>query len=150
MGLQEVTRLFPEVLKWATTCYSQPSHLLYGDPTISSERGWQQGDPLASLLFSLVLHPIVTTIEERVPGLAAHAWYLDDGTVVGTAEELQEVVDILVEEGPARGLILSTSNTAPSHPKTTVWSPTAGAGGQDPRTGAPCRCRRKGSPCWGP
>ena len=35
------------------------------------------------------------------------------------------MVDILVSEGPARGLVLSTSATvtAPAHPKTTVWCP---------------------------
>ena len=51
-------------------------------------------------------------------------------------EELKKVVDILVEEGPARGLILSTAATvaAPASPKTTVWSPqnAAGEGQGDP------------------
>ena len=87
----------------------------------------QQGDPLASLVFSLVLQPIIDTLEERVPGLKVNAWYLDDGTLVGTLDQLQEVVDILMEKGPRRGLILSTAATvaAGDRPKTTVWSPQA-------------------------
>ena len=122
VGLEEVARLFPEILAWTSTCYGQASHLLFGSTSISSECGWQQGDPLASLLFSLVLHPLLASIQERVPGLATHAWYLDDGTFIGKEEELAQVLDILVKEGPARGLVLSTTFTSPDNPKTTVWS----------------------------
>merc|ERR1711978_711902 len=68
------------------------------------------------------LHPLVKSIQERVQGLSAHAWYLDDGTFVGKEEELEQVLDILVREGPARGLVLSTTITSPNNPKTTVWS----------------------------
>ena len=42
---------------------------------------------------------------------------------LGREEDLEKVVDILVEEGPARGLVLSTTITSPSSPKTTVWCP---------------------------
>ena len=38
-------------------------------------------------------------------------------------DDLAKVVDLLVKEGPARGLVLSTTITSPSSPKTTVWSP---------------------------
>ena len=63
-----------------------------------------------------------------------NAWYLDDGTLVGTAPELSQVVDIMVREGPARGLILSTAHTtrAPSLPKTTIWSKLDVSGDADP------------------
>ena len=65
-----------------------------------------------------------------MPNIKLNAWYLDDGTIIGKVEELQQVVDILVEEGPARGLVLSTADTvtAPEKPKTTVWSPAAVGG----------------------
>ena len=45
-------------------------------------------------------------IQERVPGLPVNSWFLDDGTQVERHEDLQAVVDILVEEGPAKGLYL--------------------------------------------
>ena len=71
-----------------------------------------------------------------MPTLAVNAWFLDDGTQVATVEGLRKVVDILMEEGPARGLILFTAATvaAPACPKTTVWSPqnAAGEGQGDP------------------
>ena len=123
---REVEKVFPEALAWVLTSYGAPSNLQYGDSTISSERGFHQGDPLAGLLFSANLQPVVETIEEEVPDLEVNAWFLDDGDQVGTPDQLRQVVDILLREGPPRGLILSTSATveAPARPKTTVWCPT--------------------------
>ena len=89
---------------------------------------------MASLLFSLVLHPIVLQIVDQVPSLDLNVWYLDDGTLVGTVPELQQVVEIILREGPACGLILSTGQTvkAPEPPKTTVWSRLDRSIGDDP------------------
>ena len=125
--MEEVKNHFPEVLEWVKTCYGQPSHLQFCGITISSSRGFHQGDPLAGLLFSLVLQPVINHIQRRVPAIAVNAWFLDDGTQVGTISQLKTVVDILTEEGPARGLLLSTAATVPAQgrPKTTVWSPQA-------------------------
>ena len=82
-----------------------------------------QGDPLAPLLFSLVLQQVVEKIEARVPGLAVNAWYLDDGVQVGSKQELQEVMEVLEAECPGRGLVLNTLyNTEEGQDcKTTVW-----------------------------
>ena len=73
-------------------------------------------------------------MELEVPNLALHAWFLDDGTAVGTKEELQAVVDIVTREGTARGLVLSTAATtkAPSLPKSTIWSPLHQGEGMEP------------------
>ena len=101
--------------------------LQFADTTIHSNTGFHQGDPLASLLFSLVLQPVVKIIEAEVPNLRVNAWFLDDGAQVGTREQLQQVVNVLEREGPARGLHLSTTSTIrhPDHPKTTVWCPSS-------------------------
>ena len=130
---QEVEKIFPECLSWVLSSYRSTSLLQYGDTTIYSETGFHQGDPLASLLFSLLLHPIVEKIETEVPDLKVNAWYLDDGTQVGSRSQLQKVVDILEKEGPVRGLHLSTSATVqhPDRPKSTVWCPTDLSSHQD-------------------
>ena len=127
VGLAEVSRLFPQVLKWCTTCYSTPSILIFGDVIIMSESGFQQGDPIAAILFALVKQPVINIIEEEVPRLKAHAWFYDDGVAAGAREQLAAVVDILRREGPARGLHLSST-------KSTVWCPRAAgeAGEEDP------------------
>lgn len=117
-AFEEVEEVFPEILAWVMTCYKSKAVLNFGNTVIESEAGFHQGDPLASLLFSLTLHPIVKMIAQRLPNLPIQGWYLDDGDVVGNREELREVVDILLEHGPARGLHLSTT-------KSTVWCPIA-------------------------
>ena len=132
-AFKEVLESFPEILAWVSTCYSQDSHLLFGSTTLLSQCGFHQGDPLAALLFSLVLQAIINLIQERVPSLKVNAWFLDDGTLVGTIEELKAVVDLVREEGPQRGLILSTAATsAPAPPKSTIWSPGHVGGAEDP------------------
>ena len=134
--LEEVARYFPECLSWAKSCYGASSWLKFGEASIVSATGLHQGDPIAGLLFCLVLKPIVDAIESEVADLILNAWYLDDGHIIGTKEELASVVDIIVREGESRGLILSRAATVhpPSLPKSVVWSPLDGIGDneQDP------------------
>ena len=132
IGLEEVAANFPEILSWMCTSYGAPSHLLYAGTILSSETGFHQGDPLAGLGFALVLHPLVLRIQVLVPTLAMNSWFYDDGTKVGNRKELQTAVDVLVNEGPRRGLHLSTSLTS-LEPKTDVWCPLdLGDEGEDP------------------
>ena len=110
-AFKEVEEVFPECLEWVLTSYQAHSLLQYGTTTIPSEQGFYQGDLLASLLFSLVMHPVVKSIEEKIPNMKVNLWYLDDSTQVGSREQLEVVVDILTREGPPRGLHLSTTAT---------------------------------------
>ena len=55
--LGEIANKLPDCLAWVTSCYGTPSHLQFGPHHISSTTGVHQGDPLAALIFSLVLHP---------------------------------------------------------------------------------------------
>ena len=54
------------------------------------EVGWQQGNPMDPLLFSLGLQDVIDTITREVAesgeGLEMHAWYLDNGVFVGTTQ----------------------------------------------------------------
>ena len=120
-----VEDVFPDLNEWVLTCYNCEAKLIFGKTIILSQVGFHQGDPLASFLFSLTLQPIIAKIQERVPGLKLNEWYLDDGSLGGKKEQLQEAVDIILQEGPARGLFLSTARTVapPSQPKSTVWCP---------------------------
>ena len=67
----------------------------------------QQGDPLGSLAFAVALHPIVDRIKREVPNLLINVWYLDDGTLCGSKDNLLHALRIIEEDGPSRGLHLN-------------------------------------------
>ena len=65
--------------------YGGDSILYYGETTITSATGLQQGDPAGAVLFSL-------TIDDATKSLSAelNAWFLDDGTIGDVAEKVLE------------------------------------------------------------
>jgi len=75
-----------------------------------STTGVQQGDPLGPLLFALVLHPLIHQVRDSCK-LFLHAWYLDDGTLVGDSEEVAKALDIIRVVGPELGLELNIRKT---------------------------------------
>nr|GEW80994.1 putative reverse transcriptase domain, PPM-type phosphatase domain, protein phosphatase 2C family [Tanacetum cinerariifolium] len=75
-----------------------------------TSREVSQGDPLGPLFFALVLHLLVHKIRHNCK-LLLHAWYLDDGTVIGDSEEVSRVLDIIKVCGPGLGLELDIKKT---------------------------------------
>ncbi|KAL5491741.1 hypothetical protein EMCRGX_G017093 [Ephydatia muelleri] len=85
-GIRKGRRVsFPELLPWVSWCYGSQSLLWHSMVTISSQSGVQQGDPLGPMLFALVLHKLVSSIEadDDCINLSFNAWYLDDGILAG-------------------------------------------------------------------
>ncbi|GKC06001.1 putative reverse transcriptase domain-containing protein [Tanacetum coccineum] len=108
--LHEVKVKCPFISLWVDSLYGQASRLYIGDTHIWSATGVQQGDPLGPLLFALILHPLLHKIKDSCK-LLLHAWYLDDGTVIGDSEEVVRVLDIIKESGPGLGLELNIKKT---------------------------------------
>ena len=101
----------PGISAWMECCYGAQPTLHLGDNTILSKCGVQQGDPLGPLGFALTLHPVIERIHQEVPGLRINAWYLDDGTLVGSPSDLKAALQIIETEGPDRGLHLNRSKS---------------------------------------
>jgi hypothetical protein len=112
--MQEVREKCPKLSAWVEMCYGASSHLFFGNTHLLSLAGAQQGDPLASLLFALALQPLILRLKDTCPELLLNVWFLDDGTLVGSREDLQAALDLLEAERPPRGLHLS-------HSKSMVW-----------------------------
>ncbi|GKB75706.1 reverse transcriptase domain-containing protein [Tanacetum coccineum] len=114
--LQEVRLRCPSISRWVEFCYSNPARLYYGEHTLLSCQGVQQGDPLGPLLFSSVLHPLICKIRDSF-SLCLHAWYLDDGTIVGDTLVVGKVLELIMEDGPRCGLHLNVDKTEVFWPK---------------------------------
>ena len=97
-AFREVEEHFPDCLKWVLSSYGVEAELVLGENIILSREGFHQGDPLAGLLFSLVLQPIIDKIQSEIPSLKFNGWYLDDGCLVGRKEDLGKAVDIIRQE----------------------------------------------------
>ena len=121
-AFREIREHFPEVANWLESTYGTQAELIFGEAVIKSCDGCHQGDPLACLFFCVVLQPIITRIAEEVPDLLLNGWYLDDGSQVGKLADLASVVDIIRQDGPLKGLFLSTTATS-TRPKSTIWCP---------------------------
>ena len=120
-ALDLVAEKFPSIYKWAHRSYGGENILFYGDQVITVTKGWLQGDPLSSLMFSLALLPLTEQIKEEVQGLKLHVWFLDDGHMMGTLDQLGRVARIIVERGPTYGLFLSRRGVT-IDPKSRIWS----------------------------
>ncbi|GJR40673.1 putative reverse transcriptase domain-containing protein [Tanacetum coccineum] len=106
--LQEVRIRCPAISHWVEFCYSNPARLYYGEHTLWSHQSVQQGDPLGPLHFSLVLHPLIRKIKDSF-SLSLHAWYLDDGTIIGDTLVMGKVLELIMKDGPHRGLHLNVN-----------------------------------------
>ena len=99
--LDAARKFIPALAPFASFCYSQHSKLFFNATHIQSESAVQQGDPLGPLLFSLGLWPIIKELNDKLPNpnLMQNSWYLDDGIIAGTEEELCESLEILATHG---------------------------------------------------
>ena len=104
---QEAHACIPSISAWLECSYQHQSSLHFGDQTILSCCGVQQGDPLDPLGFALALQPVIEQISREVPGLLINAWFLDNGTLCGSPSDLCAALSIIEAEGPSRGLFLN-------------------------------------------
>ena len=100
--LDHVQGLYP----FLHSVYSSPSSLFWGDRTLESAEGVQQGDPLGPLLFCLCIHHMGSQLRSELS-----FFYLDDGTLGGSEEDLRHDVEVVERVGSSIGLMLNAGKT---------------------------------------
>ena len=107
-AMDQCATFFPELLPWVLWCYGSHTSLWHPMGQISSQSGAQQGDPLGPMLFTLVLHKLVTSIDadDDCLQLLLEAWYLDDGVLAGERSAVIHALHLIEDLGPHLGLYI--------------------------------------------
>ena len=100
--LLAVRELAPALYPFVHSSYSSPSSLFWHNSVLQSAEGVQQGDPLGPLLFCLSIHDLCFQLKSEF-----NVWYLDDGSVGGTREDISHDLEIVQCVGSDLGLHLN-------------------------------------------
>jgi hypothetical protein len=77
---------------------------------IISQMGVHQGDPLAPLGFALAIHPLLERISDLSRGGEGGGFtkgYLDDLSLACCSQSILQILEIIMEEGPALGISIN-------------------------------------------
>ena len=99
-----VAQKFPQFSPFLWQCYAAPTELFWGETSIPSLLGAQQGDPLGPALFSMAIHHIVVAMETEF-----NLWYLDDATLGDEPEKVLASLRLVQQMGEKVGLHLNSS-----------------------------------------
>lgn len=102
--LQAVAERLPHLYHFCWSSYHSPSVLQFGDKIVMSAEGVQQGDPLGPLLFCLTIHPLIASLSSSL-----RIAYLDDVTLGGELDVVNQDVASVASQGAAIGLSLNAS-----------------------------------------
>ena len=102
--LEEIKKHAPKLYPFLWQCYSTASHLFFGNDTIPSLIGCQQGDPCGPLVFCLAIHSIIESVNSDL-----NAWYLDDGTLGGHKDLILENFKKIIDKCVFIGLEINPS-----------------------------------------
>ena len=105
--LRAARERFPALARWATWCYSAPSQLQFGNATLQSSTGVQQGDPLGPLLFAAAVQPLA--LELKAGPLDLSMFYLDDGLLAGDLGAVAAALQHVQQRSAELGLQLNLS-----------------------------------------
>src|ERR1700704_1818479 len=102
--LNEVKEICPELLAMLQQAYRKDSNLYFGDETLFSRRGYQQGCPTAPPGFCVAILRMTHSLLARLNG-----WYLDDGSIGDVLSVVLEDIKKVLDFCEVSGLPLNSS-----------------------------------------
>ena len=111
---EAIRRVAPRLAPWVDFQYGEASPLFFGEFSLWSERGVQQGEPLGPALFAAAIHPIILRMDAHLrdlglPELGLRVFYLDDGVLAGAQESVAAAINFLEVELGEIGLSMNRS-----------------------------------------
>ena len=105
--LRQVQQHAPPMFQWAKWSLGSKNLLVFQEDTLYGVRGVQQGSPLGPRFFSLALQEVLVELRLMFDEASWKIWYLDDGTIFGNLELLEQVLLRLEQKLPRIGLELN-------------------------------------------
>ena len=102
VALKLVKEKVPEIYGFIYQCYEESSYLFFGDDTLDSSEGVQQGDPMGPFLFCLAIMDIVKKMKSDL-----NIWYLDDRTIAGNVQTVKEDYEEILKALESHGLAVN-------------------------------------------
>ena len=96
--LAAVRENIPEAFSFFYQAYSAESLLIYGQTTLASATGLQQGDPAGPALFSLTIDDLIKSLTAEL-----NTWFLYDGTMGDSVDKVLGDLDTLLAGFPELG-----------------------------------------------
>ena len=103
--LEALHDLAPEIYPLVDSAYSSPSMLHWGDHSVHSSEGIQQGDPLGPLLFCLTIHRHCLQLRSPLTVM-----YLDDVSLGGPLDDILHDINV-IKATEKLGLFLNNSKS---------------------------------------
>ena len=103
--LSEVKARLPSLYSYAWACYHQPNTLFGDEFDLTSTRGVQQGDVCRPVLFAVALQRII--LQQKEFFLRFQVWFLDDGHLCGTVDNVGRAMEQLKQSLPCLDLELN-------------------------------------------
>ncbi|XP_037034393.1 uncharacterized protein LOC119073191 [Bradysia coprophila] len=100
--LQAVKANCPDIYLFMKQCYGLPTWLSFGDFTMLSQRGCQEGDPCGPAAFCMGIHHMVNCLESEF-----NIWYIDDGTIGGEPDVVINDLETVIAKSSEVGLELN-------------------------------------------
>ena len=104
--LAKVRTYAPHIYAFVHQAYSKEPYLSFGEDTILSSEGVQQGDPLGPFLFALGAVDITQECHTEL-----NCWYLDDATIGGPPEAVLAAYEKILESKSTHGLEINPAKT---------------------------------------
>ena len=104
--LTKVKKLTPSIFPVVWQSYFNHSHLYFGNDIVLSREGIQQGDPLGPFLFALGIADLTKEMSSEF-----NCFYLDDGTIGGTQENVLSDYAKIQSAEKELGLAINPSKT---------------------------------------